>query len=195
MSSDKLVISPRRMLLNRWRGWWQAHLGLPGVLALVLLLAAALSAAVVRPAIATAQRDLLREHVARLDAAARLRAPSRPAADANRRDPRDQLRDSLPPVSQRGLSVATLLPILAQAKVAADRAEYVAEDQEPALVRVRVTVPVEGGYVAARQLIGGVLNGMPHAALDAIEFERPAESGDRLTGQLRFSLFFRKEAS
>jgi hypothetical protein len=184
------VASRARARVNRMRWWWRRRMGWAGALAMLVLIAAAVVFWAVRPAIAASQRDLLRAHVARLDATARLRGA---APDAGQRDPRDAVRDAFPPVSRRGESIATLLALLEQGRVSADRAEYVAQDEEPGLVRVRMTLPIEGGYGAARQLIAAVLNGLPHAALDGLDLERPSESGERLSGQLRFSLFFRKE--
>lgn len=183
--------SGARARVNRVRWWWQRHMGWPGLLAVLVLLGAMATAWVARPAISTAQRDLLRAHVARLDAASRLRAA---APVAGTRDPRDAARDALPSASRRAESIATLLDVLDQGKVAADRAEYTAEDQEPGLVRVRIVVPIEGSYGPSRQMIASILNAMPHAALDGIDLERPAEAGEALIGQLRLSLFFRKEA-
>jgi len=191
MNADRIEIAARRAQLLRARWWWQQNLGMAGALALVLALAAVVIAAAVRPTLSSMQRDLLRAHVARLDAAARSRGP---VAETPLRDPRDAVRDAFPPVGHSGMAIATLLPLLEAGNVAADRAEYVYEEQEPSLVRLRVTVPIEGGYGPARRLIGTVLNAMPNAALDAIDLQRTAEHGERLNGQLRFSLFFRKEA-
>jgi hypothetical protein len=39
-----------------------------------------------------------------------------------------------------------------------------------------------------------VLNGMPHAALDSLQLDQQLDDGTTLTGQLRMSLFFRREA-
>ncbi|MEQ1686745.1 MAG: hypothetical protein ABL916_24090 [Burkholderiaceae bacterium] len=183
--------SSARARINRVRWWWQRHMGWPGLLAVLVLIGAGATTWIARPAIATAQRDLLRAHVARLDAASRLRAAG-PVAGT--RDPRDTARDALPSASRRSESIATLLDVLDKGKVAADRAEYTAEDQEPGLVRVRVVVPIEGGYGPSRQMIASILNALPNAALDGVDLERPAESAESLTGQLRLSLFFRREA-
>jgi hypothetical protein len=191
MTAETPAMSGSRARTNRVRWWWRRRMGWPGAVAVLLLLASAALSWVVRPTIASSQRDMLRAHVARLDAAARLREAGPVAGE---RDPRDAVRDALPMASRRAESIATLLALLAKAKATADRAEYVAEAENPGLVRVRVTLPIEGSYGSARELIASILNTLPHAALDSVELERPADAGDHLTGQLRLSLFFRREA-
>ena len=186
-------VSRARATANRWRWWWQQRMGWPGGAAVVLLLAAAVLSWGVRPGIAERQRQLLREHVQRLDATVRISSAASAAAASTQRDPRDLLRDSLPPVARRGETVAAVLALLEQAKVQADRAEYTAEDELPGLVRMRVVVPIKGSYAATRDTIASVLNALPHATLDSLSLERGANPGDELGGQLHFSLFFRKE--
>ncbi len=195
MSALTTPISERRARFNRLRWWWQQRLGWVGGLALLLLLGAALLPTVLRPAIRQAQADLLRDHVAQLDRLARQRgSPASPQRDI--RDARDVLLDSLPPVSQRGESVALLLTLLEQAQVGADSADYLAEEQPPGLIRLRVNLPMRGSYPAMRRLVATLLNRLPHAALDGMELERSTEAGvgAALTGQLRLSLYFRKLA-
>jgi hypothetical protein len=192
MKPNTQQASTGRARFNRLRWWWLRRMGWPGLAALLLVLVAGGLEWGVRPAIARQNAQLLHEHVARLDAAARLRAS---AANVGQRDPRDQLRDSLPPVSQRGESVAALLRLLEVAQLSADRAEYTAEEMEPGLVRLRITVPVQGGYGATRELIASLLNELPNAALDRVELARPAAGANKLSGQLYLSLFFRREAS
>lgn len=187
-------VSRARATANRLRWWWQQRMGWPGLAAVILLLAAAVLSWGVRPAIAARESQLLREQVMRLDATVRVTSAASAAAAATQRDPRDLLRDSLPPVARRGETVAAVLALLEQAKVQADRAEYSVEDEAPGLVRMRVAVPVKGSYAATRDTVAKVLNALPHAALDSLMLERGATAGDELTGQLHFSLFFRKEA-
>jgi hypothetical protein len=147
---------------------------------------------VVRPQLADSQRALLRAHVARLDQATRLASAA--SAATSLRDPRDVARDALPALTSRGASVGVLLRLLGQTRVLSDRAEYVAEDQEPQLSRLRITLPVRGDYGAVRELIAKMLNQMPNAALDEVLLERVGTAGDEVGGSLRISLFFRREA-
>jgi hypothetical protein len=192
MSTKPPIVSPLAAAVNRLRWQWRHKLGWPGVLALLLLLAAAAMALAVRPNLQERQRQMLRAQVARLDATAKV-ADAASAATAQR-DPRDAARDQLPPVAQRGQSVAQLLRLLEEAKLTAKRGEYSVEDQAPGLVRLRVTLPVSGGYGPMRELVAALLNDMPNLALDSMDFERGADAAGLVSGHLRLSLFFRKEA-
>jgi hypothetical protein len=192
MSTKPPIVTPFAAAVNRLRWQWQQQLGWPGALALLLLLAAAAMALAVRPNLQERQRQMLRAQVARLDATAKV-ADAASAATAQR-DPRDAARDQLPPVTQRGQNVAQLLRLLEEAKLTAKRGEYSVEDQAPGLVRLRVTLPVSGGYGPMRELVAALLNDMPNLALDSMDFERGADAAGLVSGHLRLSLFFRKEA-
>jgi hypothetical protein len=191
MNFDEQEVSSGRARVNRLRWWWLRRMAWPGWVALLMIVLAGVLAWAVRPAVAKAHSELLQAHVAKLDRVSRERA-ALPAT--SQRDPRDQMRDSLPSVSRRGESLAALLEILDKGEVATDRAEYVAEDQEPGLVRLRIAMPVQGAYGPTRKLIADILNAMPNAALDRVELERPNSATNTLNGQLNLSLFFRREA-
>lgn len=176
--------------------WRRAHwlavqrVGWVGALGLGLAVAAALLA-VASSQLETERSRLLRQHVEFLDRSARVTL----AADGPaRRDPRDALWEALPPDARRGATVAELLRLLETAKVEVSGAQYRLEDTEAGLRRLRVTVPVRGGYGGVRNLVVTVLNGLPNAALDGFELDREADDS-LLTGQLRLSLFFRKGAA
>ncbi len=183
-------ISGLRARANRLRWWWQRRVGWMGGLAGLLLIASAVLAGWVRPAITASQLELSRARSVRLEARARLHQ----AAGSAPRNPHDTLRATLPPLDQRGASVARLLMLLEHAEVAVDSADYAAEEQEPGLVRVRANLPLKGHYGATRKLVADLLNELPHAALDALELARDGEFGEVLNGRLRLSLFFRREA-
>jgi hypothetical protein len=173
---------------RRLRWWWHRRLGWWGGLALPLLAMALLLAAAVQPWAESQRRELLREQVARLEVQARARS----AAPAATRDPRDALRDALPTLDRRGRVIADFLAAAAQAKVPLAQAEYAIEEQEPALSRLRISVPVSDSYARVRGLIGSVLDRLPNAALDTLEMES-AGDGTVLDGRLQFSLWFRRE--
>lgn len=180
--------------IHRLRWWWHRQLGWPGAVAIVLLGVVLVLAAGVQPWAESQRRALLREQVARLEAEARARAAA-PASvrDArSQRDPRDTLRDTLPTLDQRGRVIAEFLAAAAQAKVPLAQAEYALEEQEPALSRLRISVPVSDSYPKLRGLIGTVLERLPNAALDTLEMEA-AGDGSVLDGRLQFSLWFRRE--
>jgi HAMP domain-containing protein len=185
------AVSSSRARFNRWRWRWQRQMGWPGAIALALLLAALLLAAWVSPTIEVSRSELLRQQVARIEANGKFAAATTPPPT---RDPRDAARDALPSLRQRGQSVAELLNLLGTSKAVAEQAEYANEEMEPGLERLRIVLPVEGSYREVRQLVVGVLNAMPNAALDSMQLERASDTDDALTGKLRLSLFFRKEA-
>ncbi len=179
---------------DRWRGlrwWWTFHLGLPGLLAVVLAVVALVMALAVRPGLSRALADQ-QTLLATRQAAQAQRAAALPAADQP--EPHEAWLARLPAERQRGETIATLLRLLDKAGVAVSSADYVAEDAEPGLVRVRVTMPFKGGYAATRNLLASVLNTLPNAALDGMALDRSADGADALAGQLRLSLFFRKAA-
>lgn len=185
------LVSTQRARANRLRWWWQQRMGWPGVIAIALIAGGAVLAAWVRPGIDSARRELVREQVARLEALARQKAVM---MVADKVDPREALRRTVPALPRRGETVAQLLELAAGAGVSVDRAEYATEDQEPNLSRLKVTMPFGGTYAQTRSVIGRVLNGLPNAALDSVEIERPSTETKALEGTLRLSLYFRKDA-
>ena len=184
----------RHPAIHRLRWWWHRQLGWPGAVAIVLLGVVLALAAGVQPWAESQRRALLREQVARLEAEARARAavPASARDASPQRDPRDALRDTLPTLDQRGRVIAEFLAAAAQAKVPLAQAEYALEEQEPALSRLRISVPVSDSSPKLRGLIGTVLERLPNAALDTLEMEA-AGDGSVLDGRLQFSLWFRRE--
>lgn len=185
---------------DRWRGlrwWWQHHLGLPGLAAVLLLAVALVLAVAVRPGLgkALAEQQAL---LATRQAAQAQRAAALPST--GQAEPHEAWLAALPTERQRGETITKLLHLLDKAGVAVSSADYVAEDAEPGLVRVRITLPFKGGYAATRKLLASVLNNLPSAALDGMSLDRSsagaasAPATDGLNGQLRLSLFFRKAA-
>lgn len=184
-----MEISAARARVNVLRWWWRRHIGWWGWLFAAALLGHALLSWALLPSIAAAQREQLHAQLVAMDLAARTSVAGVP-----RLDPRDKLRNSFPSVSRRGESISLLLDLLRQGQVAADSADYRAEEVDGGLVRLRITLPVSGGYLAIRQLIARILDALPHAALDGLALERPTDSGDRIGGQLRWSLYLRQES-
>lgn len=178
----------------RWRGlrwWWLHHLGLPGAAALLLATVALVLLLGVRPGLARAVADqqalLAARQAAQAQRLAALPAAGQPA-------PHEAWLARLPAEHQRGETVTALLRLLGRAGIVVSSADYVAEDADPGLVRVRVTMPFKGSYAATRGLLARVLNTLPGAALDGLTLDRSGGGAEALTGQLRLSLFFRKAA-
>lgn len=171
----------------RWRAVTQ--LGWHGALGLLLLVAAAAAALAAR-GFEAERAQLLRRHVAELDQRVRVSAAAASAAV----DARDAAWQALPHDRRRGANVAALLKLLEGARIEVSGAQYRMEEAPAGLRRLRVTVPVRGGYAGVRSLVVRVLNEMPNAALDGFELDLDEEAA-QLTGQLRLSLFFRKEGA
>lgn len=178
--------------LNTLRWGWQQHWGWPGALALLLLVASAVLAWQVRPDYEREEQELLRNKVRQLSTLARLQSAKPEAA---RRDPRDEVRDSLPGASQRGAQVRAVLNHVEASGMAIGRVDYVVQAQEPGLQRLRVTLPVTGNYGQLRRLIGRLLNQMPQTALDGLQLDRPADKPELIDATVRLSIFFRAEAA
>ncbi|MEQ1805916.1 MAG: hypothetical protein ABL900_11125 [Burkholderiaceae bacterium] len=177
---------------NRLRWWWQLHMGWAGVAALVIIVAGSALLGTLRPQIEAKRNALVREQVAKLDSLTPQRAKA--ALGAEQADWRERLHSSIPPLSRRGESVAKLLDLAGASGVTFDRAEYASLDQEPNLSRLKVTLPFGGSYAQTRAVIARLLNGLPNAALDSIDIERPNVELKTLEGTLRLSLYFRKDA-
>lgn len=203
-----------RAALNRWAWRWRLHAGWPGAGALALAVLAALLAGVLRPQLAAREAAALREHVLQLDTDVQL------AQAASGPDPRDALRASLPPARERGRVTAQLMAHFASAPLGVGRVQYRSEFEAPGLERLRVELPLQGGYGALRELLAVLLNEHPNAALDALEIERagddakagaaaPEPGAERQPGKaavpsaapaaaiqarLRLSLYFQREA-
>jgi hypothetical protein len=184
-------VGPSQARANRLRWWWQRRMGWAGGVALVCLgLCAALLGAV-RPAVDAQRKSQVEQQLLRLDALAKQRG-ALPAAQPA--DSTEELRASIPALAQRGETVARLLDLAGASGIHFDRAEYAQVDQEPNLSRLKVTLPFGGSYAQTRAVIARVLNGMPNAALDSIDIERPDTELKTLEGTLRISLYFRKDA-
>lgn len=191
MNNVSPTVSAGQARANRLRWWWQQRMGWAGGAALATIVLGAAASGVVRPAIDAKRSELVREQVARLDALAQQRTKA-PVAEPV--DVREGLRPPIPPLAQRGETVARLLELAGASGVTFDRAEYASVDQEPNLSRLKVTLPFGGTYAQTRGVIARLLNGLPNAALDSIEIERPSTEVRTLEGTLRLSLYFRKDA-
>jgi hypothetical protein len=174
--------------LNVWRAFWNARLGSAALLGLALLAASALLSWWWRPSLAQQQQALAAQRQALLQRAA-------PASDAALIPAHAQWLARLPAAAERGPVLARLLTVLDEAAALAEGADYAAEAQAPGLLRLRVTIPVQGRYAPLRELVARLLQALPNAALDALVLERSSDPGAvALHGRLQLSLFFRQEA-
>lgn len=178
------------LLLNRWRWWAMQHVGWPGLLGLALFLMAALLAWQALPALRAEQADMLHKKVAQM-ALQRQRSDALVRAG---RDPRDEMRDGLPSLKDRGHLIDELLQELQKSGLSPDRVDYSVQIEEPRLSRLRVTLPATGNYVQLRRFMALTLNHMPNVALDSMQIDRgPGVDPSQLRVVLHLSVFFRSE--
>lgn len=184
------AVSAWRARANRLRWWWQRRMGWPVGVALAPIALAAALAFWLRPATEAQRKVLAHQQTARLDSLAQQRAR---LSAAQPPDVGERLRRDIPSLQRRGEMVAHLLDLMSGAGVTVERAEYAAEDQEPQLSRLKVTLPFTGSYAQTRSAMARLLNELPNAALDSVEIERRSAELMNLEGTLRLSLYFRKD--
>ncbi len=190
MTQVIVPVGPSKARANRMRWWWQVRMGWAGAAALAALTAAGALAVAVRPAFDAKREALMHEQIVRLDALAQQRAK---ALHAEPVGADESLVAMIPSLARRGEVVARLMDLVAASGVTFDGAEYASADQEPNLSRLKVALPFSGSYAQTRGVIARVLNGLPNAALDSVEIERPSGETKALEGTLRLSIYFRKE--
>lgn len=184
--------------LRQWAVAWQLALGRPGLLGLALVALAVYAVVVQGPALRQEQRELL----ARQQEAAREPVVSKRRLTQASTAP--QLLDSLPPASQRGADLARLIEISRRTEVELTRGDYSIEklsaSNEPGaqldnVSQWRLQLPVRGSYKQLRRFIAELLNGVPHAALDGLQIDRPDTQQPWLETTLRVTLYYRGDGS
>jgi Tfp pilus assembly protein PilO len=178
--------------LNRLKWHWSLNWGWPGAAGVALLLLTLVGGWRMQAKLDQEEQDLLRAKVAQLSALQRLQASS-PEQRANQRDPRDEARDALPDLKQRGALVRKVLQQAEAGGLTIGRVDYAVQPEEPGLQRLRMTMPISGNYTQLRRFIARVLNQMPQTALDGLQLDRPADQPEVLTATIRLSIFFRGE--
>ena len=77
--------------------------------------------------------------------------------------------------------------------LAIQQGEYRLESRGSGLLSYRLTFPVRGTYGQIRQFVGTTLKDLPIASIDALRFERRRVGDTQLEGQVRLSIYFRRE--
>ena len=72
--------------------------------------------------------------------------------------------------------------------------EYRLEARGTGLLSYRVAFPIRGTYAQIRQFVGTTLKDLPIASIDALRFERKRVGDTQLEGQVRLTIYFRREA-
>lgn len=183
--------------MNRLR--WElarlgAGLGLPGAVAVVLLIAgAALWLSLVMPARDDTQRLL--DERARIDR--RLKEAAAPVAGPQ--GVREQLADFRGRFGdEKGMSgsLATLHAIARRHGLQLDQAEFkLSSDARDPLSRYAIVLPVKADYRALRRFTQEALRELPGLALEEVSLRRGDSRAAQIEAQLRFVLFVNRSAN
>ena len=71
--------------------------------------------------------------------------------------------------------------------------EYRLESRGTGLLQYRVAFPIKGTYAQIRAFVGTTLKDLPIASIDALRFERKRVGDAQLEGQVRLTIYFRRE--
>ncbi|TKC89491.1 hypothetical protein FAZ69_11210 [Trinickia terrae] len=184
MKADRL-----RDLLLTLRFELQRSFGLPGLVGMLMIGAAAIMVAT----ISSVESDTR----AMQDPAGLLRAmrSHRPvdersaAADAVALE---ALPDLFPRFSQSADDIASIFARARDSNLTLGSAEYAVTTESGArFARYQVMLPVKDQYGAIRHFLASVLNSVPNAALQEIHVERPAVGSNILDARVRFELIYR----
>ena len=164
-------------------------LGLPGIAgALALLLAVALlllaHAWDAQAAGLQAEADALRSSLRAQRASAVAVPPVTP----------QQWQAQLPPATERQQRLADLLEMGLRAGLASSRTEHrLSVDAAAGLERLRVSMPISGGYAQLRRFIGAALEHDPALSLDSLKLRRNTPLAAEVEAELVWSLHSRIE--
>jgi hypothetical protein len=172
--------------MSNLRRWWQRHLAVPALLGLVALVAALLLASLVSAPLRLQEANLSRQRsqIAAHDSPAR--SAARPAAD--------QL-GALPGRRQRGADLEALVTDVQRSGLVLDKADYaMTEVDASGAARLEATLPVTGTYAELRRFLVVTLERHPHAALEALQLERPDTRSQQLQATAKLVFFYREGA-
>jgi hypothetical protein len=173
-------VSALKRLLDR--------LGPAGVLSLgVLLFCAFFHFSSVRP--------LEREVAAQRIAAERLksRSPIELAGTADKADDVRRFYELFPPVARLPEELERVYALARGAGLQIQQGEYRLESRGTGLLSYRVAFPMKGTYAQIRQFVGTTLKDLPIASVDALRFERKRVGDAQLEGQVKLTIYFRRE--
>lgn len=170
---------------------WRRTLGLPGLLGVLALAAAAVVWSFV-PVVESGTRELMRGAMQARGAKLPHRHEAEQAADDARK--LERLPDLFSTFAQSGDDIARILEQARQSGMTLGSAQYQLSSEAGArFTHYQVLLPVKDQYATIRRFIASVLNNVPNAALQEIQAERPAVDGSLLEARIRFDLIYRKE--
>lgn len=105
-----------------------------------------------------------------------------------------QWQAHLPPAAERQQRLADLLEMGLRAGLASSRTEHrLSVDAASGLERLRISMPVSGGYAQLRQFIGAALAHDPALSLDSLKLRRATPLAAEVEAELVWSLHSRIE--
>ncbi|GAU02303.1 hypothetical protein [Burkholderia stabilis] len=163
--------------------------GLPGLVGLLLIGAAAIAVA----AIASLEADTrAMQAPAGLVRAAHGHRPVAVRSAQADAVALDTLPELFPRFSQSADDIASIFEQARDSHLTLGSAEYQVTTESGAhFARYQVLLPVKDQYGAIRQFLASVLNHVPNAALQEIHVERPAVGSNILDARVRFELIYR----
>ena len=170
------------------------RIGLPGVIGVLILLAAVVFYGTVAMPAAYESAALAKD-IAALEA-----ARGSPSDNAQKRapDPVQQLEEFyrfFPRGQQAADDLARLHGAAAAHNVQLEQGTYrMVKDRVGKLFLYEITLPVRGDYPQIRKFISQVLTEIPHLALDSVSFQRQKAGDATLESQIKFTLFLGEKA-
>lgn len=142
--------------------------------------------------IATRQQAVILAHQALQIVAAPAQPPTRPAAEERLARFYANLGDRRYAEQQ----IKTLFAIAGRMQLPLNQVEYkLGFDKNGGYYTYQIILPIEGSYGVIRQFCEEVLQTIPFASLDEVNFKRDAIVSRTLTARLRFTLYLAGEAS
>jgi hypothetical protein len=165
-----------------------ARLGVPGVLALgVLLFCALFYYSGVQPL----ERELQLQQTA--SERQRARSPAQLASSDDRSEDVRRFQNLFPTMDQLPAELERVYGFARAAKLQMQQAEYRLEAGRGGLLAYRVTFPIRGSYAQIRKFVGEMLQEMSMLSLDTLRFERKRVGDTQLEAQVRLTLHFRPD--
>jgi hypothetical protein len=140
-------------------------------------------------------RPLERELDATRGAAERLksRSPIELSTGPDKADEARRFYALFPAAAKLPEELERLYALAREAGLSIQQGEYRLESRGAGLLSYRVAFPVKGTYAQIRQFVGATLKDLPIASIDALRFERRRVGDAQLEGQVRLTIYFRRD--
>ena len=115
------------------------------------------------------------------------------AGSSDKADEARRFYELFPAVAKLPEELERLYALARAAGLQIQQGEYRLESRGAGLLSYRVAFPVKGTYAQIRQFVGATLKDLPIASIDALRFERKRVGEAQLEGQVRLTIYFRRE--